>query len=67
MSGPSPTDGRDDGDDSESHAIKADDLVPPRTISSDVLLGGHSQLAIRHNQTTYYLRQTRFGKLILTK
>ena len=36
-------------------------------VSSETLLGGRSQLAIRHRQTTYFLRQTRFGKLILTK
>lgn len=39
----------------------------PRVISSDTLLAGASQLAILHNQTIYFLRQTRFGKLILTK
>ena len=35
--------------------------------SSDKLLAGASQLAILHNQTIYFLRHTRFGKLILTK
>jgi hemin uptake protein HemP len=40
---------------------------PPRVVSSDTLLAGGSQLAILHRQTTYFLRQTRFGKLILTK
>jgi len=39
----------------------------PRVINSDTLLAGASQLAILHNQTIYFLRQTRFGKLILTK
>jgi hemin uptake protein HemP len=39
----------------------------PRVVDSEVLLAGASQLAILHNQTTYFLRQTRFGKLILTK
>jgi hemin uptake protein HemP len=39
----------------------------PRVISSDALLAGASQLAILHKQTVYFLRQTRFGKLILTK
>jgi hemin uptake protein HemP len=39
----------------------------PRVIDSDTLLAGASQLAILHNQTIYFLRQTRFGKLILTK
>jgi hemin uptake protein HemP len=39
----------------------------PRVVDSDTLLAGASQLAILHNQTIYFLRQTRFGKLILTK
>ena len=39
----------------------------PRVVTSDSLLAGASQLAILHKQTTYFLRQTRFGKLILTK
>jgi hemin uptake protein HemP len=41
--------------------------APPRVVSSDSLLAGGSQLAILHNQSVYFLRQTRFGKLILTK
>ena len=47
-------------------ARPSDDPLP-RVVSSDALLGGAAQLAIRHNQTLYFLRQTRFGKLILTK
>ena len=39
----------------------------PRVVRSETLLAGASQLAILHNQTIYFLRQTRFGKLILTK
>ena len=39
----------------------------PRMVSSDALLRGDSQLAILHEHTLYYLRRTRFGKLILTK
>jgi hemin uptake protein HemP len=39
----------------------------PRMVSSDALLRGDTQLAILHEQTLYYLRRTRFGKLILTK
>jgi hemin uptake protein HemP len=39
----------------------------PRVVTSDALLAGASQLAILHKQTIYFLRQTRFGKLILTK
>jgi hemin uptake protein HemP len=38
-----------------------------RVIDSAALLGGGSQLAIRHRETVYFLRETRFGKLILTK
>jgi len=36
-------------------------------VSSDLLLGGKSELKIRHNGETYSLRKTRLGKLILTK
>jgi hemin uptake protein HemP len=39
----------------------------PRVVSSDKLLRGASQLAILHRQDLYFLRETRFGKLILTK
>jgi hemin uptake protein HemP len=39
----------------------------PRIVQSGTLLEGASQLAILHNETIYFLRQTRFGKLILTK
>ena len=38
-----------------------------RVVDSTALLGGRSQLAIRHRETVYFLRETRFGKLILTK
>jgi hemin uptake protein HemP len=38
-----------------------------RVVDSDALLAGAAQLAIRHRETIYFLRQTRFGKLILTK
>ena len=46
-----------------------DDPAPraPRMISSAALLAGRTQLAILHNETIYFLRRTRFGKLILTK
>jgi len=43
------------------------DDAPARVVNSEVLMGGSTQLAIRHNQSIYFLRQTRFGKLILTK
>jgi hemin uptake protein HemP len=39
----------------------------PRVVESTALLRGDSQLAILHRQTVYFLRETRFGKLILTK
>ncbi len=39
----------------------------PRVVRSDALLAGASQLAILHHDTLYFLRETRFGKLILTK
>lgn len=50
---------------SPSHRRNTDLL--PRAVSSETLLAGASQLAIIHNETVYYLRQTRLGKLILTK
>jgi hemin uptake protein HemP len=43
------------------------DVDSPRVVSSEILLAGQAQLAILHNETIYFLRQTRFGKLILTK
>jgi hemin uptake protein HemP len=39
----------------------------PRMVTSATLLAGRTQLAILHNETIYFLRHTRFGKLILTK
>lgn len=42
----------------------ADD-VP--SIESGVLLGPDGRVRIRHRGQTYELRETRFGKLILTK
>lgn len=39
----------------------------PRVVTSASLLAGTAQLAILHKQTVYFLRETRFGKLILTK
>ena len=39
----------------------------PRVVTSESLLAGASQLAILHDCTLYFLRQTRYGKLILTK
>ena len=45
----------------EANALSA------RTITSEALLRGDSQLAILHERTVYFLRRTRLGKLILTK
>ncbi|SER16962.1 Hemin uptake protein HemP [Faunimonas pinastri] len=39
----------------------------PREIASDALLGGRRELVIMHGSERYVLRQTRQGKLILTK
>jgi hemin uptake protein HemP len=39
----------------------------PRMIESDQLMRGASLVAIRHENSVYILRKTRFGKLILTK
>jgi hemin uptake protein HemP len=61
-----PNDRPDDGTAVEPAARDAIG-ASPRVVSSDTLLAGGSQLAILHRQTTYFLRQTRFGKLILTK
>ena len=51
----------------EALAAGAMEGSTPRVIHSAALLAGRSQLAILHNETVYFLRQTRFGKLILTK
>jgi len=51
-------------------ALRADTNSPdatPRVVTSESLLGGATQLAILHDRTLYFLRQTRYGKLILTK
>jgi hemin uptake protein HemP len=50
-----------------TRAQRYDAAVSPRVVDSAALLDGRSQLAILHNETVYFLRQTRFGKLILTK
>ncbi|HVO90997.1 MAG TPA: hemin uptake protein HemP [Casimicrobiaceae bacterium] len=38
-----------------------------RVVDSKALLRNGASLAIRHRESIYYLRETRFGKLILTK
>ena len=42
-------------------------IASPRVVTSDALLRGESQLVILHQRTAYFLRKTRFGKLIPTK
>lgn len=46
---------------------RGDEDEAARVVESKMLLGGRTQLAILHNKTIYFLRETRFGKLILTK
>ncbi len=55
------------GRDSGANRGGRDDSGMPRVVTSENLLAGRSQLAILHNETLYFLRHTRFGKLILTK
>lgn len=40
---------------------------PARRVSSEQLFGAATELEIDHRGATYRLRQTAFGKLILTK
>ena len=53
--------------DAKAAAELADADRRVRIVSSGALLSEHGALAIRHRQAIYYLRETRFGKLILTK
>ena len=53
--------------DDDARGDRPQDNAPARVVNSEALMGGATQLAIRHNQSIYFLRQTRFGKLILTK
>ena len=62
---PPPAGGDADGD--RNLMLREGSSPLPRVIRSDALLAGASQLAILHNDTLYFLRETRFGKLILTK
>jgi hemin uptake protein HemP len=64
---PPPTDLECAADVREPVTANARPEIAPRVIHSAALLAGRSQLAILHNETVYFLRQTRFGKLILTK
>jgi hemin uptake protein HemP len=38
-----------------------------RVVTSQSLLAGDAQLAILHDQTVHFLRQTRYGRQILAK
>ena len=62
-----PSVGTPDGSLAETRAEPDDHGDTPRVVTSESLLGGASQLAILHDRTLYFLRQTRYGKLILTK
>jgi hemin uptake protein HemP len=59
-------DARAAGDSPEGSSDAAPDGAP-RVVTSESLLNGATRLAILHDRTLYYLRQTRYGKLILTK
>ena len=41
--------------------------LPFSSINSEQLLGQHNVVTINHQGQLYYLRQTKAGKLILTK
>lgn len=45
----------------------ADNQPPARVLRSEELLGGAGLAIVVHRGQTYRLRQTRLGKLILTK
>lgn len=49
-----------------AHPAPITDTVQ-RVINSQNLLCGSKVISIAHNGTTYQLRATKFGKLILTK
>jgi len=58
---PAPTAGRPEGPAAPAAGIWLS------AIRSEQLFCGRRQVAIVHNDEVYILRQTRFGKLILTK
>jgi hemin uptake protein HemP len=62
-----PASAADDGDAGATPGRQESAGAAPRVVSSATLLAGAAQIAIRHRQTLYFLRETRFGKLILTK
>lgn len=65
--------GRDDSRYQSASAGDAVTTAAPREdaasalVDSKDLLGGRPQIAIRHGDAVYILRETRHGKLILTK
>ncbi|CAB3771697.1 hemin uptake protein HemP [Paraburkholderia humisilvae] len=50
-----------------ANSASSDTTATERVIRSDALLQGRSHISITHNGETYQLRETRLGKLILTK
>ncbi|WP_049605734.1 hemin uptake protein HemP [Yersinia mollaretii] len=52
---------------SNSTAGRPTALLPLSCINSEQLLGEHDVVTINHQGQLYYLRQTKAGKLILTK
>jgi hemin uptake protein HemP len=51
----------------DADAAQNESKAPGRVVDSGALLRDRGALAIRHRDSIYYLRETRFGKLILTK
>ncbi|QHB32494.1 hemin uptake protein HemP [Yersinia canariae] len=51
----------------QKYADQTSSAVPFSFINSQQLLGLHDVVAINHQGQIYYLRQTKAGKLILTK
>ena len=64
---PPPTRGADGAWPNERAATAVPGSRQPRVLHSDTLFAGGTQIAIQHDDSTYILRQTRSGKLILTK
>jgi len=54
-------------DRSRSDSTPASDTAKERVIDSQELLGERGVVRIQHGDRVYELRQTRYGKLILTK
>lgn len=52
---------------SSTHCSVIEYLAEPRSITSEQLLGDRGLVVILHQGERYQLRQTKAGKLILTK